>query len=69
MDAALSALPIVVLNYLMTKRSGLPPHVALPLVAVCSILGIANREGYIFLRTLGPMLLNGAIAGVVGSFT
>lgn len=38
------------------------------IVAVSSILGIANREGFIFLRTLWPMLLYGFIAAVVGSF-
>lgn len=37
------------------------------IVAVSSILGIANKEGYIFLRTLFPMLLYGVIAAVVGS--
>ena len=36
------------------------------IVAVCSILGILNKEGYIIQRTALPMLLYGVIAGVVG---
>ncbi len=37
------------------------------IVAVCSILGVANKEGAILKRTVGPMLLYGIIAGIVGS--
>lgn len=36
------------------------------IVAVCSILGIANREGTILVRTLGPMILYGFIAAIAG---
>jgi lactate permease len=36
------------------------------IVAVCSILGILNKEGWILQRTALPMLLYGAIAAVVG---
>jgi lactate permease len=36
------------------------------IVAVCSILGVANQEGAILKRTVGPMLLYGAIAAIVG---
>ncbi|TVR78792.1 MAG: L-lactate permease, partial [Rhodospirillales bacterium] len=35
-------------------------------VAVCSIVGILNKEGYIITRTVVPMLLYGVIAAVVG---
>lgn len=35
-------------------------------VAVCSILGISHREGEILRKTIGPMLLYGLIAAVVG---
>ncbi len=34
------------------------------IVAVCSILGLQNREGYILKRTIGPMILYGLIASV-----
>ena len=37
-----------------------------PIVAVCSVLGISDREGAILRRTIWPMLLYGAIAVVVG---
>jgi lactate permease len=36
------------------------------IVAVCSILGILNKEGYIIQRTAIPMILYGIIAAVVG---
>ena len=36
------------------------------IVAVCSILGIANREGYILKRTVVPMVLYGIVAAVAG---
>lgn len=36
------------------------------IVAVCSILGIVNREGTILVRTLGPMMLYGIVAAVAG---
>lgn len=36
------------------------------IVAVCSILGIANREGYILRRTVVPMILYGVVAALVG---
>jgi lactate permease len=35
-------------------------------VAVCSILGILNKEGYIIIRTVIPMILYGVIAGLLG---
>jgi lactate permease len=35
------------------------------IVAVCSILGITNREGEVLKRTVGPMLLYGVIAALV----
>jgi lactate permease len=38
------------------------------IVAVCSILGIANQEGFILKRTVVPMVLYGIIAGVVYFF-
>ena len=38
------------------------------IVAVCSILGIANQEGFILKRTVVPMVLYGVIAGVVCFF-
>ncbi len=38
------------------------------IVAVCSILGIANQEGFILKRTILPMILYGVIAGVAGHF-
>ena len=37
------------------------------IVAVCSILGIANQEGAILKQTLLPMLLYGLVAVVVSS--
>ena len=36
------------------------------IVAVCSILGILNKEGWILTRTALPMLLYGAIAAAMG---
>ncbi len=38
------------------------------IVAVCSVLGLSNQEGFILKRTLVPMLIYGAIVGVVGAF-
>ncbi|NBC33711.1 MAG: L-lactate permease [Alphaproteobacteria bacterium] len=38
------------------------------IVAVCSILGVLNKEGWILIRTAPPMLLYGAIAALVGLF-
>jgi lactate permease len=38
------------------------------IVAVCSILGIANQEGFILKRTVVPMVLYGVIAGIVCYF-
>jgi lactate permease len=38
------------------------------IVAVCCILGITNKEGYILKRTIVPLLIYGAIAGVVACF-
>lgn len=38
------------------------------IVAVCSILGILNMEGYIIKRTFVPMFIYGIIAAVVGIF-
>ena len=35
------------------------------IVAVCSVLGLGNQEGAILKKTVGPMLLYGAIAGVM----
>ncbi len=32
------------------------------IVAVCSILGLTQQEGYILKRTIGPMVLYGVIA-------
>jgi lactate permease len=37
------------------------------IVAVCSILGIANREGYILQRTAIPMVLYGLTAAIMGA--
>jgi lactate permease len=34
------------------------------IVAVCSILGVSNREGWILKKTVGPMILYGTIAGL-----
>ena len=36
------------------------------IVAVCSILGIANKEGWILKRTVVPMLAYATIAGIAG---
>ncbi len=36
------------------------------IVAVCSILGIANKEGWILTRTVVPMLVYALIAGLAG---
>jgi L-lactate transport len=36
------------------------------IVAVCSLLGILNKEGYIIQRTVVPMIIYGLIAGAVG---
>ncbi|MEL7450674.1 MAG: L-lactate permease, partial [Pseudomonadota bacterium] len=36
------------------------------IVAVCSILGLANKEGWILKRTVLPMLVYALIAGAVG---
>ena len=38
------------------------------IVAVCSILGILNMEGYIIKRTFVPMFIYGVIAAIVGFF-
>jgi lactate permease len=38
------------------------------IVAVCSILGIANQEGFVLKRTFVPMFLYGGIAGLVCLF-
>jgi lactate permease len=38
------------------------------IVAVCSILGITNREGEILRKTIAPMFLYGLIAVAVGQF-
>ena len=38
------------------------------IVAVCAVLGITQKEGYILKRTIWPMLLYGVIAGVIGIF-
>lgn len=38
------------------------------IVAVCSILGILNMEGYIIKRTVVPMIIYGIIAAIVGIF-
>jgi len=38
------------------------------IVAVCSILGLHNEEGRILRRTFLPLLLYGAIAGVISLF-
>ncbi len=37
------------------------------IVAVCSVLGLANSEGFILKRTAIPMVIYGIIAGIVGS--
>ena len=34
------------------------------IVAVCSVLGLVNKEGEILKQTVGPMLLYGAISAV-----
>ena len=36
------------------------------IIAVCSILGVYNQEGFILKRTVIPMVLYGIIAGVIG---
>jgi lactate permease len=38
------------------------------IVAVCSILGVYNQEGFILKRTVIPMVVYGIIAAVVGIF-
>ncbi len=38
------------------------------IVAVCSVLGLSNQEGFIMKRTVIPMVVYGMIAGVVGFF-
>lgn len=38
------------------------------IVAVCCILGITNKEGYILKRTVIPLLIYGAIAGITACF-
>ena len=38
------------------------------IVAVCSVLGLKNQEGEILKRTVGPMLLYGAIAAAMSAF-
>lgn len=38
------------------------------IVAVCSILGILNKEGFIITRTAIPMIIYGIIAAIVGVF-
>lgn len=35
------------------------------IVAVCSVLGIVNKEGYILKRTILPLIIYGVIAGIV----
>jgi hypothetical protein len=35
------------------------------IVAVCSVLGINNKEGFILKRTIWPMLLYGIIVSIV----
>jgi len=37
-------------------------------VAVCSILGVLNKEGYVIKRTVVPMIIYGMIAAFVGVF-
>jgi lactate permease len=37
------------------------------IVAVCSVLGLGNAEGEIFKKTVGPMLLYGAIAAAMAA--
>ena len=38
------------------------------IVAVCSILGLVNRDGFVLKRTLIPFAVYGLIAGVAGLF-
>jgi lactate permease len=38
------------------------------IVAVCSILGILNKEGFIITRTVVPMIIYGIITAIVGLF-
>ncbi len=38
------------------------------IVAVCSVLGLSNQEGFILKRTAIPMLTYGVIVGLVGFF-
>jgi len=38
------------------------------IVAVCSVLGLGNQEGDILKKTVGPMLLYGAIAAIIAVF-
>jgi lactate permease len=37
------------------------------IIAVCSILGVYNQEGFIIKRTVIPMALYGIIAGIIAS--
>ena len=37
------------------------------IIAVCSILGVYNQEGFIIKRTVIPMVLYGIIAGIIAS--
>jgi lactate permease len=36
------------------------------IIAVCSILGVYNQEGFIIKRTVIPMALYGIIAAIIG---
>jgi lactate permease len=36
------------------------------IIAVCSILGVYNQEGFIIKRTVMPMVLYGIIAAIIG---
>lgn len=38
------------------------------IVAVCSVLGLQEKEGFILKRTILPMLIYGLIAGLIGLF-
>ena len=38
------------------------------IVAVCAVLGISNREGYILKRTFIPFVIYGIVAGIMGAF-
>jgi len=62
-------LPISVILALQSAGAAMGNMVCINnIIAVSTILGIANKEGYIIKKTILPMLVYGFIAGVVGMF-